>query len=254
MNETNNHAQRKCEPIIIGDVSASPFLFFNADNMEIMKQYPDKYFDLAIVDPEYGIDAANLTRTKGVAGKSKTFNQNIKHTYKPKDWDKQRPQKEYFDELQRVSKNQIVWGGNYFADLLPPKKGWIFWDKKITNANNKNFSDGELAWTSFNCILRRFTYDWIGFGYLNNPQGEKKIHPTQKPVSLYRWILENYAEKGFKILDTHLGSGSIALAIDKANKLDNMNLEFVGIELDTEYFNAAVNRFRLAHAQSCLSF
>lgn len=230
------------------------FSFFNADCMDIMKQYPDKYFDLAIVDPEYGIDAANLTRTKGVAGKSKTFNQNIKHTYKPKDWDKQRPQKEYFDELQRVSKNQIVWGGNYFADLLPPKKGWIFWDKKITNANNKNFSDGELAWTSFNCILRRFTYDWIGFGYLNNPQGEKKIHPTQKPVSLYKWILENYAKQGDKILDTHLGSGSIALAIDKANKLDNMNLEFVGIELDTEYFNAAVNRFRLAHSQSCLSF
>ena len=99
---------------------------YNEDCLQAMKAMQDKQFDLAIVDPEYGIDVANLTRTKGVAGRSKTFNQTIKHTYTPKDWDKERPSKEYFDELQRVSKNQIVWGGNYFADLLPPKKGWIF--------------------------------------------------------------------------------------------------------------------------------
>lgn len=209
---------------------------YNADCMEVMKTFKDKQFDLAIVDPEYGIDVANLTRTKGVAGKSKTFNQNIKHTYKPKDWDKQRPQKEYFDELQRVSKNQIVWGGNYFADLLPPKKGWIFWDKKITNANNTNFSDGELAWTSFDCILRRFTYDWIGFGYLNNPQGEKKIHPTQKPIQLYKWLLQNYAKEGDTILDTHFGSLSIGIACH------DMKFDLTAIELDKDYYEMAKQR------------
>lgn len=122
--------------------------------------------------------------------------------------------------------------------------GWIFWDK----GQDLSMSDGELAFTSFERALRRKT--------INRAELAKEgtIHPTQKPIRLYSWILKNYAEPNQKIIDTHLGSGSIALAIDKANKLDNMNLEFVGIELDTEYFNAAVNRFRLAHAQSCLSF
>ncbi len=207
------------------------------DCVKALKRFNDNHFDLAIVDPEYGIDAANLTRTKGVAGKSKTFNQKIKHTYTPKDWDKKRPELEYFEELQRVSKNQIIWGGNYFADLLPAKKGWIFWDKKITNANNTNFSDGELAWTSFDCILRRFTYDWIGFGYLNNPQGEKKIHPTQKPVALYDWLLHNYAKPNDLILDTHLGSGSSRIAAYKGG------FNFVGFEIDKEYYEKQEKRF-----------
>lgn len=155
----------------------------NEDNMLLMSRYPDKYFELAIVDPPYGI---GFNGTK-VCTKIKNIKKKEPKTYKKfefKGWDNERPSKEYFNQLIRISKNQIIWGGNYFADLLEPQRGWIFWDKKITNSENKNFSDGELAWTSFDCILRRFTYDWIGFGYLNNPQKEKKQHPTQKPVQL----------------------------------------------------------------------
>jgi len=205
------------------------------DCVKALKRFNDKHFDLAIVDPPYGINFDGNTTVKGKGGKANTFSNKQHHD--KKGWDNERPSAEYFDELQRVSKNQIVWGGNYFADLLPPKKGWIFWDKKITNANNTNFSDGELAWTSFDCILRRFTYDWIGFGYLNNPQGEKKIHPTQKPVALYEWILSKYAKEGDLILDTHLGSGSSRIAAIKAG------LPFVGFEINKDYYEAQEKRF-----------
>ena len=174
--------------------------------------------------------------------------------HEKKNWDNERPSQEYFTELQRVSKNQIIWGGNYFADLLPASRGWIFWDKKITNVNNKNFSDGELAWTSFNCILRRFTYDWIGFGYLNNKTGQKKIHPTEKPTQIYGEILNHYATEGMKILDTHFGSGSIALAVDKANRLDKMNLHLTACEIDKEYIDKAIKRISESIQQGTLSF
>jgi len=206
----------------------------HGDCMEYMKDLPDKYFDLAIVDPPYGIgfDGHHTITKEGHKGFSAKKELHVK-----KDWDNQRPSAKYFTELQRISKNQIIWGGNYFADLLPVSRGWIFWDKKITNANNTNFSDGELAWTSFNGILRRFTYDWIGFGYLNNPQREKKIHPTQKPVQLYRWINDTYATPNMKIIDTHLGSGSSAIAAFDGG------FDFVGIEIDKEYFDAASSRF-----------
>jgi site-specific DNA-methyltransferase (adenine-specific) len=210
---------------------------YNEDCMSLMARYPDKQFDWAIVDPPYGIGFDGRHKpTQGKSGKSNTFNKET-ILYKKGGWDNSRPEPEYFAELQRISKNQIVWGGNYFADLLPPKKGWIFWDKKITNANNTNFSDGELAWTSFDCILRRFAYDWIGFGYLNNPQNEKKIHPTQKPVALYKWLLHNYAKEGDKILDTHLGSGSIAIACH------DYGFDLVASEIDKEYFDAAMKRY-----------
>lgn len=240
MNETNNLAQRKCEPIIIGDVSASPFFsFFNADNMDIMAQYPDKYFDLAIVDPPYGIGVDGNKEQLWPDGTIK------RKSHKIKGWDSAIPTAEYFKELFRVSKNQVIWGGNYFTEYLKPTKAWVIWYK---GQQGLTMSDCEMAWTSFDKVTRMIdihrTHLWQ----------EKPIHPTQKPEKLYANILNMYIENGFKILDTHLGSGSIALAIDKANKLDNMNLEFVGIELDTEYFNAAVNRFRLAHSQSCLSF
>ena len=204
--------------------------------MALMARYPDKYFDLAIVDPPYGIGFDGNTTVKGKAGKANTFS-NKQHHVK-KGWDNERPSLEYFTELQRVSKNQIIWGGNYFADLLPAHKGWIYWDKKITNANNKNYSDGELAWSSFECILRKFTYDWIGFGYLNNPQKEKKQHPTQKPVQLYSWILKNYANPNDKILDTHLGSGSIAIACH------DYGYDLTACELDKEYFDKAMERLK----------
>lgn len=208
------------------------------DCIEGMKHYPDNYFDLAVVDTPYGIGFDGGHKPiQGKGGKSNTFNKET-ILYKKGGWDNNRPEPKYFSELHRVSKNQIIWGGNYFADLLSPKKGWIFWDKKITNANNKNFSDGELAWTSFNCILRRFTYDWIGFGYLNNPQGEKKIHPTQKPIALYDWIFDKYSEPGQRILDTHLGSGSSRIAAYKSG------LDFVGFEIDEDYFKAGEERFK----------
>jgi site-specific DNA-methyltransferase (adenine-specific) len=205
------------------------------DCVMALKRYADNHFDLAIVDPPYGINFDGNTTVKGKGGKANTFSNKQHHD--KKGWDTNRPTDEYFAELQRVSKNQIIWGGNYFADLLPAKKGWIFWDKKITNANNTNFSDGELAWTSFDCILRRFTYDWIGFGYLNNPQKEKKIHPTQKPIQLYSWILNTYAKPNDLILDTHLGSGSSRIAAYKGG------FNFVGFEIDSDYFNAQEKRF-----------
>ena len=232
--------QQPIQPTIAGEacVSDSPFLFFNADNMDIMKQYPDKYFDLAIVDPPYGIGANKMTLGNG---KKKIYRGE-------NDWDLNIPNADYFNELFRISKNQVVWGGNYMTEHLPPKSSWLFWDKG-TGAND--FADGELAWSSFGGALRKIDKSWVGANAIDESD---RIHPAQKPIYLYGWILSKYAKQGFKILDTHLGSGSIALAIDKANKIDNMNLEFVGIELDTEYFNAAVNRFRLAHAQSCLSF
>ncbi len=218
----------------------------NEDNMELMARYEDNYFDLAIVDPPYGIgfDGGHKP-TQGKSGKSNTFNKK-KILYKKGGWDNKRPSEEYFNELKRVSKNQIIWGGNYFADLLEPKKGWIYWDKKITNANNTNYSDGELAYTSFDCILRKYTYDWIGFGYLNNPQKQKKIHPTEKPIKLYEWLLMNYAKEGDKILDTHLGSGSIAIACH------NLGYDLTACELDKEYYDAATKRIEQHKAQQRL--
>jgi len=217
----------------------------NEDNMQLMARYEDNHFDLAIVDPPYGIGYDGNTTVKGKAGKASTFSN--KQHHKKKDWDSERPSLEYFTELQRVSKNQIIWGGNYFADLLPAKKGWIYWDKKITNANNTNYSDGELAWTSFDCVLRKFIYDWIGFGYLNNLQKEKKIHPTQKPVKLYEWLLMNYAKDGDKILDTHLGSGSIAIACH------NLKFDLTACELDKDYYEAALKRLKI-HQQQLTMF
>jgi len=216
----------------------------NQDCLLYMKQCEDKQFDWAIVDPPYGIgfDGHHTITKEGHKGFSAK-----KELHAKKDWDSQRPSAEYFTELQRISKNQIVWGGNYFADLLPPKKGWIFWDKKITNANNMNFSDGELAWTSSDGILRRFTYDWIGFGYLNNPQKEKKIHPTQKPVQLYEWILDTYVKEGSKIIDTHLGSGSIAEACW------NRKFDLVGLEIDKDYYTKASKRLE-AHKKQLTLF
>ena len=193
----------------------------NEDNMILMKRYPDKYFDLAIVDPPYGLNLDG-----GQLGYSK---------HEKKNWDSCSPPKEYFDELFRVSKNQIIWGFNHFLDKLPNTKAVIFWNKH----QNGYFAEGELAWCSIGTVKY---YDRAYQKDIGN-----KIHPTQKPIQLYEWILLNYAEEGFKILDTHLGSGSIALACH------NLKYDLTACELDTDYYNKAIKRLKI-HQQQLTMF
>lgn len=207
----------------------------NEDCMEGMARYPDKYFDLAIVDPPYGIGESNKQRKNTPSKKWKSAKNDIQ--YIKKEWDYGIPKKEYFNELKRVSKNQIIWGGNYMTEFLPPKMGWIFWDKKT---GDSDFSDGELAWTSFDKGLRKFDWLWSGF---KKQQPEERTHPTQKPIALYKWLLSNYAKQGDKILDTHLGSGSSRIAAYE------MGYDFTAFELDTEYFEAQEKRYKAHIAQ-----
>ena len=195
----------------------------NEDNMALMARYKDNHFDLAIVDPPYGIDVnMNAGLRKGE-----------KKRYTVKDWDKGIPTPEYFKELQRVSKNQIVWGCNYFDGLLW-SSGRISWFKNVGADND--YSDCELAMSSFNNKVTHVKVDWSGFIMPANERGTKRIHPTQKPIQLYEWLLMNYAKEGDKILDTHLGSGSIAIACH------NLGFDLTACELDTEYFDAAMKR------------
>jgi site-specific DNA-methyltransferase (adenine-specific) len=187
----------------------------NEDNMELMARYPDNYFDLAIVDPPYGINAGKMTMGSG------------KHKFKQgKDWDNKIPSSEYFDELFRVSKNQIIWGGNYFP--LPLNNNWIIWDKLNPNLS---FSEAELAWCSINKNVRVFKR----YSAMEDEDG-KKQHPTQKPILLYKYCIEKYAKQGDKILDTHLGSGSIAIACH------DYGFDLTACELDKEYFDKAMQR------------
>ena len=201
------------------------------DCVEVMKCFNDNHFDLAVVDPPYGIGFGEFNRTNK-ASNGERYKAN---KYKNSNWDDDIPSDEYFSELMRVSKNQIVWGGNYFPYLWQNGcKCFIYWHK---GNPVPNFADGELAWTSFNKVAKQFN-----FRYYGNLQGktsaEDKIHPTQKPVALYDWLLHNYATKGDKILDTHLGSGSSRIAADKAG------LDFTGIEIDKEYFDLSEKRFK----------
>ena len=210
----------------------------NEDNMKLMARYEDNHFDLAIVDPPYGIDA-NLKR--GDTGKNKHIKQKDYHVG---DWDSEIPSAEYFEELKRVSKNQIIWGGNYFLDYLNNTSCMIVWDK--VNGTNY-YADCELAWTSFKTSVRKFEWRWHGFLQQNMANKQDRIHPTEKPIALYEWILINYAEEGSKILDTHLGSGSIALACH------NLNYDLTACELDKEYFDAAMKRLK-QHQQQLTMF
>lgn len=208
----------------------------NEDNMILMSRYPDNYFELAIVDPPYGINGdKGIQKNEGKFGFKKHKNTN---------WDNSIPTKEYFDELKRVSKNQIIWGGNYFTEFLPPKMCWLSWFKSQTNFS---FSDFELAWTSFDTKCRQFElirgFDEKGKHY---SQDNSRIHPTQKPLALYKFCLEYYAKDGDKILDTHLGSGSIALACH------DYGFELTACELDTEYYDKAVQRIQNHVAQQKL--
>jgi site-specific DNA-methyltransferase (adenine-specific) len=202
----------------------------NEDNMELMARYPDKYFDLAIVDPPYGIGANKMTLGNG---KRKLY-RGIS------DWDNSIPSEEYFKELFRVSKNQIIWGGNYMTEYLKPTSSWLFWDK---GTGENDFADGELAWSSFGGALRKVKKSWVG----NNAKDEcERLHPTQKPIYLYSWCLNKYAKQGDKILDTHLGSGSIAIACH------DYGFYLTACELDKEYYDKAIQRIKNHVAQQKL--
>lgn len=208
---------------------------FNMDCMELMQRYPDKYFDLAVVDPPYGIgEDGSTNKTRGLLAKSKDYKPFAGNDIAP-------PSVEYFSELKRVSKNQIIWGANHFLGWTSPC--WLVWDK---DNGLTDFADCELAWTSFNTAVRKFKYKWQGMLQENMKDKEHRIHPTQKPVALYSWIFDNYAKLGQTILDTHLGSGSSRIAAHKAG------LSFVGCEIDKEYFDAAEKRFNEYKSQLTL--
>lgn len=194
--------------------------FYNVDCMEFMKDKPDKFYDLAIVDPPYGINAGNMNLGNGVGTKNRKWKSN--------NWDLLIPDESYFKEMFRVSKNQIIWGANYFIEMLMNSNTVIIWDK-IQEFSGADF---ELAWTSFNKPSKAFRMSRVE-AYTN----QEKIHPTQKPIKLYRWLLKNYANPGDKILDTHGGSFSHAIACD----MEGFDLDIC--EIDTEYFNAGLNRF-----------
>jgi site-specific DNA-methyltransferase (adenine-specific) len=204
----------------------------NEDNMDLMSRYSDNYFDLAIVDPPYGIgiDVA-MNANKGKKGFK---------LYKKTNWDSSTPTIEYFNELFRVSNNQIIWGANYFIEHINKNsQGWIVWNKV---QREFTMSDAELAWTSFNKTIRVFDLSRGSAMGDHNKYGEK-IHPTQKPVALYKWLLDKYAKEGDKILDTHLGSGSIAIACH------DYGFDLTACELDKEYFDKAMQRINNHTAQ-----
>lgn len=202
----------------------SKSIALNMDCMEYMKTVPDKYFDLAVVDPPYGLGSAVVNSGGRFA----------RYKHDAGNWDTETPKSEYFRELFRVSKNQIIWGGNYFA--LPPTKCFLIWDKK--QPEDVSFASCEFAWTSFDKTAKTF--------YFSPMLDKSRFHPTQKPIALYQWIFKRYAKQGDKILDTHLGSGSSRIAAYDAG------LDFVGCEIDKEYFDKQEKRFTDYTAQTSL--
>lgn len=196
----------------------------NEDNMVLMARYPDNFFDLAIVDPPYGIGEADEKRMQS--------RHPSQRKYKGGSWDSVAPNEEYFNELFRVSKNQIIWGANHFISKMPKDAScWIFWDKD----GYGDFADGELAWCSFPTAVRKFKFTWNGF---RKQEPQDRIHPTEKPFALYKWLLQKYAKPGDKILDTHLGSMSIAIACH------DMGFELTGCELDSDYYTSGIERVK----------
>jgi len=237
--DLENGSPAFAKPVLYaGAVEKAQISIYNEDCLQALKAMADNQFDLAIVDPPYGI---GMDGTIGIGiGKEKGFTR--KKEYTKKNWDKEVPSQEYFDELFRVSKNQIVWGANYFTKQLPVIKNYIFWHKKGQSVDDK-FNDGEMAFASLG-RTRMVDIWWNGVGVINS--GENKIHPTQKPVKLYKWLLENYAKKDWKILDTHLGSGSIAIACW------DMGYDLTAYEVDKEYFDNACKRLETHKAQLTL--
>ena len=206
--------------------------------MELMGRYPDGYFQLAIIDPPYGIgEDGSKNHTRGKLSKSKDYK-----GFSGKDLSA--PDKEFFTELIRVSKNQIIWGANHFIRQIPYDSScWIVWDK--INGET-DFADCELAYTSFKSAVRKFEFKWQGMLQGDMKNKETRIHPTQKPVALYKWLLHNYAKPGDHILDTHLGSASIAIACH------DYGYDLTGCELDPEYYAAAMKRINAHVAQQKL--
>lgn len=204
------------------------FGFYNMDCMKGMKEFPDKYFDLAIVDPPYGIkESGSKNHTRSKLAKAKDYKPFIGN-------DLTSPNIEYFEELFRVSKNQIIFGANHFISKIPfDSSCWIVWNK---NNGNNDFADCELAWTSFKSAVRMFSYTWNGMLQENMKNKEIRIHPTQKPIALYAWLLNKYCKKDDIILDTHVGSASSLIACHRTNH------KFVGFELDEYYYNEARKR------------
>ena len=204
---------------------------YNVDCMEFMKDKPDNYYELAIIDVPYGINESGQTnKTRGKLAISKDYGN--------KNWDKEAPNSDFFDLLLKKSKNQIIFGANHFIDNFSfnvNSSCWIVWDK----INGKtDFADCELAWTSFNTAVRKFSFRWQGMLQGDMKEKQLRIHPTEKPIQLYKWLLKNYAKSGDKILDTHGGSMSIAIACHY------MGFELDICELDKEYFNSAIKRFK----------
>jgi len=198
------------------------------DCLEVMKEIPDKSINLVLTDPPYGIKESNeKNRTRARLAKTTDFGHY--------DWDKQKVKKEYFEEIRRVSKNQVIFGGNYYASILGDSSCWLVWDKD----NGKNdFADCELAWTSFKTAVRKFKWRWKGMLQEDMKNKEKRVHPTQKPLPLFKWILEKYSQPNDVILDPFLGSGTTAVACLELNR------HFIGIELSSEYCEIAKKRIR----------
>jgi site-specific DNA-methyltransferase (adenine-specific) len=211
------------------------FGYYNMDCIEGMKQFPDKFFDLAIVDPPYGIgESGNKNHTRSSLAKAKNYKSFAGDDLQP-------PNEEYFQELFRVSKNQIIWGANHFISRFSKDSScWIVWDKD--NGEN-DFADCELAWTSFDSAVRRLKYRWSGMLQENMKNKEFRIHPTQKPIALYEWLLSRYAKGGYIILDTHVGSASSLIACHRTNH------KFVGFELDEYYYKMSKERLEKEMAQ-----
>ena len=222
--DLENGSPAFAKPVLCaGAVSKDGISLIHGDSLQALKSYGDNYFDIAIVDPPYGIG----DKFKGGKTGKMNFNEVVE-----KDWDKVPPM-EYWQELMRVSKNQIIWGGNYFP--LPPTRCFIVWDKQISE--DFSLAMAELAWTSFDKLAKIFK--------MPTPK-DGKIHPTQKPIQLYRWLLHNYTSEGDLILDTHLGSGSIAIACHQ------MKRKLVGYEIDAEYYQKACKRFEEQTRQTAL--